>query len=199
MLDNGVHDVPPGKLATVVTYLEMTSAPTLKSVPPPAQTTFAPVTAPSTAFYRDLFTRVGAQDWLWFSRLLLPEAQLRAVLDDPNTALFVLSEKGHACGMLELDFRTEGACELAFFGVTSDLIGRGAGRFLMNEAIGIAWSRPIERFHVHTCTLDSPGALGFYRRSGFTAVRQAVEIEDDPRLTGKMPHSYGPRIPIFRS
>jgi ribosomal protein S18 acetylase RimI-like enzyme len=35
---------------------------------------------------------------------------------------------------------------------------------------------------VHTCTLDHPAAVGFYRRSGFRPYRRSVEIADDPRL-----------------
>ena len=100
--------------------------------------------------------------------------------------------------LLELDFRINGECELAYFGVTSALLGSGAGRFLMNTAIRLAWDKSIQRFHVHTCTLDHPEALGFYRRSGFTAYRQQIEIEDDPRLTGQLPMDAGHRVPIIR-
>ena len=60
-----------------------------------------------------------------------------------------------------------------------------------------AWARPIARFHVHTCTLDSPGALSFYRRSGFTPVRQQIEIAADPRVTGDLPREAGAHIPLF--
>jgi hypothetical protein len=46
----------------------------------------------------------------------------------------------------------------------------------MNRAIERAWSRPIRRFWAHTCTLDHPSALGFYKRSGFRPFRRQVEI-----------------------
>ena len=72
---------------------------------------------------------------------------------------------------------------VAFFGVTADLIGGGAGRWLMNRALELAWSRQVSRVWVHTCTLDHPSALAFYQRSGFRAFRQQVEIADDPRWT----------------
>ena len=77
------------------------------------------------------------------------------------------------------------------------VIGTGAGRMLMNHAIRLAWARPISRFHVHTCTLDHPAALSFYRRSGFAPVRQQIEIAHDPRLTGTLPREAGPHIPVF--
>jgi GNAT superfamily N-acetyltransferase len=99
--------------------------------------------------------------------------------------------------LLELDFRAPDSCELAFFGVTPALVGRGAGRFLMNRAMEIAWSRPVRRFWVHTCTLDHPAALDFYRRSGFQAFRRQIEVIDDPRLSGLLPRDAAPQIPLI--
>ena len=87
--------------------------------------------------------------------------------------------------MLEFDFRQEGECELTFFGLSGTLIGGPAGRWLMNWAIERAWSRPIKRFWLHTCTLDHPSALDFYKRSGFQPFRFEVEILEDPRLSGR--------------
>ena len=41
----------------------------------------------------------------------------------------------------------------------------------MNRALELAWSRPISRVWVHTCTFDHPSALAFYQRSGFLPFR----------------------------
>ena len=68
----------------------------------------------------------------------------------------------------------------------------------MNAAIDRAWSQPIRRFWVHTCTLDHPGAIAFYMRSGFRPFRRQIEIADDPRLSGVLPESAAPHIPIIR-
>jgi GNAT superfamily N-acetyltransferase len=197
MIADGLHDVPPGKLAMIVTYLEMCAQPEPKPAALPAGVSFEPL-APEPASYRDLFHRVGVQDWLWFERMELSDAALRDTLTDRDVELFTLRRDGQAEALLELDFRQEGACELAYFGLTSALMGNGCGRFLMTQAITRAWGRPIARFHVHTCTLDSPGALAFYQRSGFKPVRQQVDICDDPRLTGFLPEDAGPHVPIFR-
>ena len=88
-------------------------------------------------------------------------------------------------------------CELSYFGLTAKVTGTGAGRWLMNRAIELAWSRPIERFWVHTCTYDHPGALSFYMRSGFRPFRREIEICDDPRLSGVLPRTASPHIPII--
>lgn len=197
-LENGFYDVPPGKLATVVTHLEMTQPAAIRPVPLPQGGRFHRVDRPDVAWYRDLFYRVGARDWLWTSRLRMSPDDLSKILTDPKVHIYTVTVSEEDEAILELDFRDPGSCELAFFGVTEKLVGAGFGRFLMNEAITRAWAEPITRFWVHTCTLDSPQALPFYVRSGFTPVRQEVEIADDPRIDGMFPDDFAPRIPIYR-
>ncbi|MDV7145690.1 GNAT family N-acetyltransferase [Tropicimonas sp. TH_r6] len=197
-LEDGFHDVPAGKLATVVTWLEMRAVPAPRPAPDRDDLSLRRVETPGIEWYRTVFRRVGAEDWLWFSRLVMPEAALAVILHDPGVEVYALRHGGEDTGLLELDFREDGACELTFFGISSELIGAGAGRWLMNRALEIAWSRPITRFHLHTCTLDHPAALDFYRRSGFTAIRRQVEIADDPRLTGHLDARSAQQIPIIR-
>ena len=67
----------------------------------------------------------------------------------------------------------------------------------MNAGLSIAWSRPIRRFWVHTCTLDHPAALAFYQRSGFRPFRRTIEIEDDPRTSGILPRTAAPHAPYL--
>jgi hypothetical protein len=67
----------------------------------------------------------------------------------------------------------------------------------MDQAIVRAWSRPIQRFHVHTCTLDHPNAVAFYVRSGFTPIRRAVEVALDPRLVGELPRDVAAHAPLI--
>lgn len=197
MLSDGFHDIPAGKVAMIVTHLEMRAPPETRAVSLVEGVSFHSVEA-TTSWFRDIFTRVGSLEWLWYGRLKLKDKTLSDILEDPLVEHYTLRKDGRDEALLELDFRTEGECELAYFGLTPALIGTGSGRFLMNAAIERAWAHPISRFHVHTCTFDSPQALGFYRRSGFTPVRQQVEIDDDPRLTGILPMDAAPSVPVFR-
>ncbi len=148
--------------------------------------------------YRRLYRAVG-EDWLWFSRLRLADAEIAALIGSADVEVYRLSDGADGEALLELDFRESDTCELAFFGLSRALIGGRAGRWLMNRAIERAWSRPIRRFWVHTCTLDHPAALGFYGRSGFRPFRRDVEITDDPRLTGVIPKGAAPHVPILRT
>jgi GNAT superfamily N-acetyltransferase len=195
-LANGYHDLAPGKLAAVVTSLEMTGPAPLRPEPDPGRFNLRREAEPDAAWYRALFARMG-RDWLWFSRLNMGDAELKAVIGHKDVQVYALEAGGRDEGLLELDFREPGVCELAFFAVSREVRGTGAGRWLMNRAIERAWRAPIGRFWVHTCTLDHPNALGFYQRSGFRAFARRVEVADDPRLTGRLPPDAAPEIPTL--
>jgi GNAT superfamily N-acetyltransferase len=189
---NSYNDLPPGTIAAVVTYLEMREPPPLR----PAANggwSLAPLSG-DVARYRDVFRRVG-EPWLWFTRLIMSDDDLRLIIDHPRLRALALHVGGEDLGLLELDFRRAGECELSFFGLVPEAIGQGWGRLLMQEAIRRAWEQPIERLWVHTCTLDHPRALGFYMRSGFRPYKRAVEIAEDPRLIGYVPLTAAPHMP----
>ena len=189
-------DVPCGKVAAVVTHLEMLSRASARPVRADDHLALRRVKRPEAGWYRHHYSCIGA-DWLWFSRLAIPVSTLEEIIQHASVEVYALVASGCDVGLLELDFRVAHECELAFFGITPELIGSGAGRYLMNAAIACAWARPIHRFWVHTCTLDHPGALAFYRRSGFVPIRQQIEIADDPRLAGVLPMSAAPQVPIY--
>jgi ribosomal protein S18 acetylase RimI-like enzyme len=68
----------------------------------------------------------------------------------------------------------------------------------MAGVLAVAFQADTRRVWLHTCTNDHPAAPGFYRRMGFRAYKFAIEVMDDPRLTGACPETAGPRIPIIR-
>ena len=187
--------LPDGDLAAVVTFLEMRE--------PPA----APVPASNLALrriersepdaYRALFRRVGAP-WLWFSRLILEDSKLTAILHDPAVELYAVEDSsGGDVGMVELDFREAGECELAFIGLVPELAGKGYGRWLLAQAVALAWRDGVSRVHVRTCSLDHPAALAAYRRAGFTPYKRSVERFPDPRLLGILPGDCAPQVPVL--
>ena len=197
VLADGLTPVPAGKIATIVTSLQMFEAAPAR--PMRALTDglgIARRAYPTLDWYRDLYRRIG-EDLLWFSRLQLADAELQDILGSPDVEIYTLTHNGQDEGLLELDFREPGHCELVFFGVTPGLVGAGAGRLMMNAAIKLAFARPISRFWVHTCTLDHPNALDFYRRSGFVPFQRLIEIADDPRLTGGCKADAAPQVPML--
>lgn len=193
----GLTVVPKGEIATIVTSLEMLER--TRAAPLP-QTPLRLVRWQKQAVdkYRALFRRIG-EPWLWFSRLEMSDPELKAIIHDVDVELFAVQDpKGIEVGILELDFRTLGQCELAFVGLIPELAGQGFGRWLMAHALNFAWSRKsVTRVWVHTCTLDHPGALRFYQRSGFKPFETLIETFPDPRLKGIHPMDAAPHIPLI--
>jgi len=192
----GFHPLPPGHLANVVTCLEMLSKPVSRPVPAIAGLRLERLGSADTERFRKLFRAIG-RDIMWFSRLILAEETLQAIIGDAQVHCHALVKDGEDIGLLELDFREAGQCELSFFGLVPGAVGSGTGRWLMNEAVTMAWQRPISRLWVHTCSFDHPNALTFYQRSGFTAYQVMVEVHKDPRLTGHLPQDASPNVPLI--
>ena len=194
----GLTPVPPEQLATVVTTLEMRARPRPRPLPPsPLRLVRWP--APEPDRYRALFRRVGTP-WLWFSRLVLPDDALLRIVRDPVVEVHAAVDRaGLEVGMLELDLRMPHACEIRYFALVPELAGKGLGRWLMAEALARAWRPGVERVWLHTCTLDHPHALGFYRAQGFAAVSRTVETFADPRAAGLLPADAAPQIPYLAS
>lgn len=192
----GLTPVRGDEVAAIVTTLEMRERPPLRPIPSsPLQ--LVQWRNPAPTKYRALFKRVGAP-WLWFSRLVMDDTQLTAIIHDPAVTMFaVVDRQGIEVGILELDFRGAGQAELSFFGLVPELAGQGHGRWLMAHALQRAWAPGIARVWVHTCTLDHPGALGFYQKSGFTAISRTIETFTDPRVSGHLPVDAAPQLPLL--
>jgi GNAT superfamily N-acetyltransferase len=187
--------LPNSELAAVVTYLEMTQPPDLDV--PPAPLPLKRVDVPEPEHYRSLFRLVGSR-WLWFSRLIMEDAHLAAIIQHPKVELYAVhDEQDREVGMIELDFREPQECELSFIGLIPELAGQGHGRWLLAEAVHRAWREGVERVHVHTCSLDHPAALSAYRRAGFIPYKRAIERFPDPRLSGFLPKDCAPQVPLL--
>ena len=196
-LSDGYTPLAPGKIASVVTYLEMTERPENLAVSPSSGLSLRRVLEPDLGWYRKLYRAVG-EDWLWFSRLRMSDDELARILHDPLVELFALSSNNQDRGLLELDCRSAPDVEIASFGMTADMMGQGVGRYFMAEALAAAWAHSPQRVWLHTCTLDHARALAFYIKAGFVPYKRAIEVSDDPRITGEIPLSAAGQVPIIR-
>jgi GNAT superfamily N-acetyltransferase len=195
---DGLTPVPAGKVPAIVTHLAMN-----RPARPPAEPNLPEgvsldrLGAGSSARYLALFRRVGAP-WLWVSRLKLPPEDIGKMLADSRREAHAVMLDGQEIGIIELDTIQPDETELVYFGLIPSATGKGLGTALMHHAVHRAFARPILRITVHTCTLDDPSALPFYRRMGFRPVRQEIELIDDPRLDGTLPEDCAPQIPLIR-
>jgi GNAT superfamily N-acetyltransferase len=186
------------ELPDTVTYLEMFERP--PPIPGPAplgKLALMRAEACTVSFYRYLYETVGTP-WVWFERRLWSDKAIAAELAKPTTEIFVLYAGGMPAGFFELDAAEPRETLLAYFGLTPEFIGRRLGPLLLNAAVEQAWSRPLERFWVHTCTFDHPRALPLYQRAGFVVYARRDFTFEDPRERGILPRSLThPRLPLL--
>lgn len=189
-------EVPRGQVATIVTHLEMLERPVLSQTA--SRLTLVEWARPAVADYLALFRAVG-EPWLWTSRPLMAEADVESIIHHPQTDIYrVRDPDAGTIGFVELDFRDPGQCEISFFGLIAGMNGKGHGRWMMNQALDRAWRDGITRVWLHSCTQDSPRALPFYQRCGFRIFRQQMDMMADPRLSGDLPATAAPHVPVFR-
>src|SRR6187551_3518882 len=82
-------DVPAGKIAAIVTSLEMFARPPARPERSGNDFMLEHVVRPDLAWFRRLFRRVG-ENWIWVSRLKLPDDGLAAIIHDPAVEVWVL-------------------------------------------------------------------------------------------------------------
>ncbi len=165
---------PGEQVEYIVTYLEMHERPG-KPVPPrPANlnTALLCATDPPVDYFLYLYGAVGAEhEWTdWLDR---PRAEQEAFIENPDILLYTVMVGGWPGGFFMLDSSLKGTCDLAYFGLVPQAIGRGLSGWLLATAVEAAWDRAgVERVTVNTNTLDHPRALGMYQKIGFEPVRR---------------------------
>ena len=160
---------PKRRIPMTVTFLEMVAKPSALSPPQPrGKVALLRCEKPPGHFYRYLYDTIG-NDYYWVDRKKLAPEALDEVIHDPLNQLFVLYTDGNPAGMAELDLRKPGLCNISYFGLMPEAIGKRLGFFFLYHTCINAWLQPIQRLTVNTCTLDHPRALPLYQRMGFTA------------------------------
>jgi GNAT superfamily N-acetyltransferase len=179
------------------TYLEMTSPSDLvvaKTEQPGVRTERVRGCPPS--FFRYLYAEVGRK-YHWVDRLPWTEEQVQARIADPAVSLHVLYVDGSPAGYFELERHGDRSCEVAYFGLLPEFLGRGLGKHLLTVAAETAWAGGAQRVWLHTCTLDDPAALPNYVARGFRPFKTEVYwIENEaPRQSRNhdVKHSYSSR------
>jgi GNAT superfamily N-acetyltransferase len=166
------------RVEVAVTYLEMTARPgyTRPHLPTGPVSALIGAERPPAWYFLDLYDAVG-RDYEWTDQRERPAAEVEVFLHDPAVTLYTFMRDGWPHGFFVLDSREAGRCDLAYFGLVPQAIGRGLGTFLLQTAVHMAWDRPATgRLTVNTNSLDHPRALPLYQKAGFEPVRRETRV-----------------------
>ena len=127
--------------------------------------------APPTSYFLYLYRTVGKK-YEWTDWLAAEKSVLEKFLSNEEVILYSLVFDGAPRGFFVLDFREPFVCDLAYFGLFDEMIGKGFGKLMMNKAFKIIVDRgEIRNITVNTNTLDHFNALPFYKKSGFKVLK----------------------------
>jgi GNAT superfamily N-acetyltransferase len=155
----------PSTATVQVTYMELRWSPA-----PPIDRCGSERIAREHLFLRDyltLYRNVG-EPLRWDQRLLMPEAELRALLKGKALNIYVLrDQQRNALGLCEFDRREFPEIELKNFGLIPGAQRRGLGPWFLKIALLEEWNSGAKRIWLHTDTWDHPAAIRLYERTGF--------------------------------
>ena len=108
----------------------------------------------------------------WVDRLIWQDKNWIEYVSNKNLKTFILQKNNDFVGYFELLFN-KNECEIAYFGILEEFIGKGYGGFLLSEAIRIGFKNA-NRIWVHTCSLDHPNAIENYKSRGMIVFKSEI-------------------------
>ncbi len=93
-------------------------------------------------------------------------------ISNKNLKTFVLQKDNDLVGYFELILNNNN-CEIAYFGILEEFIGKGYGGYLLSEALRIGF-KSASRIWVHTCSLDHPNAIENYKARGMKIFKTEI-------------------------
>lgn len=167
------------KIKYRVTYLEMNNAPKF-DWPKNLKYKLSILLAENfPSWYFLFFYKQVGKKYLWTDWLEKSKEEIDQFVNDKQVLLYTLIKDGLPCGFYMLDYRKKDVCDISFFGLVEEAIGKGLGKYLLKTAILTAWdSRKIKKLTVNTCSLDHKNAIYLYQKYGF----KAVDFKDYEKL-----------------
>ena len=103
----------------------------------------------------------------WTDRLVWDDKKWIDYLENSAVNTYILKHNKDFIGYFEQIFDKDKLdCEIAYFGILEEYIGKKLGGYLLSEAIKISFNIGSKRIWVHTCSLDHKNALQNYLSRG---------------------------------
>ena len=153
-------------------YLEIKSIKNLKTkIVPLDNFTIKEVSKNNFDLNKFFYKQIGKKHQ-WVDRLIWQDKNWMDYISNKNLKTFILQKNNEYIGYFELIFH-KNDCEIAYFGILEEHIGRGYGGFLLSEALKIGFKNA-NRIWVHTCTLDHPNAIENYKSRGMKVFKTEI-------------------------
>ena len=148
-------------------YLEIKSLKDLVELSKPSEKLKVKLVNPPNFQLNKFFYKQIGKNLNWIDRLVWSDNKWISYLNNQNVNTYILKEENNFVGYYEQIFDKEKLdCEIAYFGILEEYIGKKFGGYLLSEAIKNAFKLNPKRIWVHTCSLDHRHALKNYLSRG---------------------------------
>ena len=103
----------------------------------------------------------------WIDRLAWTDKKWIQYVENPRIKTFILKDNNNLAGYYEtIRDLDKDQCEIAYFGILEEYIGKKCGGYLLSYAIKRLFKEGMSRVWLHTCSLDHENAIKNYLARG---------------------------------
>ena len=132
------------------------------------------VNPPNFQLNKFFYKKIGKKH-RWTDRLIWSDKKWIDYLENTSVNTYILKQNKDLIGYFEqIFYKDQLDCEIAYFGILEEYIGKKLGGYLLSEAIKISFKIGSKRIWVHTCSLDHKNALQNYLSRGMKIFKSEI-------------------------
>ena len=148
-------------------YLDIISLKNLSEIDKPYNNFNVRLVNPPDFQLNKFFYKQIGKKHRWVDRLIWNENQWIKYINNSNVRTYTLQDGNNLAGYFEqIIDQKKLECEIAYFGILQDYVGKRLGGYLLSQAIKKSFAIGANRVWVHTCSLDHKHALKNYLSRG---------------------------------
>ena len=121
-----------------------------------------------------LYKEIGKKH-SWIDRLIWSDKKWTDYINTSGVFTYILKNNEDLVGYFEQNIHYQkDECEIAYFGILEEYIGKKIGAYLLSEAIKKSFEGKVKRVWVHTCSLDHKNALNNYISRGMRIFKTEI-------------------------
>ncbi len=159
-------------------YLEINSLNEINSTKPKINCKIELKNPPDFQINKFFYKQIG-KSYRWIDRLVWDDEKWMSYTNNSNLETYIMTENRDLVGFFELLFNPETRkCEVAYFGILDQYIGKNYGKYLLSEALRLGFRKNTKKVWLHTCSLDHKHALKNYLGRGMKIFKsETINLE----------------------
>ncbi len=156
-------------------YLDIISLKDLSEIDKPSNNFNVRLVDPPDFQLNNFFYKQIGKEHKWVDRLIWNENQWIEYINNSNVKTYTLQDNNNLAGYFEqIIDQKKLECEIAYFGILQDYVGKKLGGYLLSQAIKKSFAVGANRIWVHTCSLDHKNALKNYLSRGMKIFKSEI-------------------------